>query len=101
MMALGLVVLVQARRSPPLAEVDWSDLPHAARVAVVGAATVALYEPLGFVLTMLVMLLTLIVLAERRPVLPALAFSVVATAAVYALFALLLRAPFPRGVLGI
>jgi len=101
MMAFGLILLAQARRSPPLAEVNWTDLPHAARVAVVAGAAATLYVPLGFALTMPLLLFTLIVLVERRPLLPALAFSLAATAAVYALFALLLRTPIPHGVLGI
>src|SRR5262245_61235923 len=101
MMAFGLIVFVQARRSPPIAEGDWTDLPPALRVAVVAAAGVALYVPLGFALTMPLVLLTLTFLMERRPFLPAAAFSVGATVAVYALFALLLRTPFPRGFLGL
>jgi tripartite tricarboxylate transporter TctB family protein len=101
MIAFGLILLAQARRSPPLAEVDWTDLPHAVRVAAVAAAGVALYVPLGFALTMPLLLLTLIWLVERRPLLPAAAFSIGATIAVYTLFALLLRTPFPRGVLGL
>jgi hypothetical protein len=101
MMAFGVILLAQGRRSPRLAEVNWADLPHALRVVVVAAAAVALYVPLGFALTIPLLLVTLIVLAERRPVLPAVAFSVGATVAVYALFAVLLRTPLPRGLIGL
>jgi hypothetical protein len=101
MMAFGLVVLVQARRSPPMAEIDWADLPHAARVAVVAAAAVALYEPLGFALTAPLLLLALILLVERRPLLPALAFSLAATGVIYILFTLVVRTPLPRSLLGL
>jgi hypothetical protein len=100
MMAFGVILLAQARRSPPLAEVNWADLPHALRVVVVAAAAVALYVPLGFALTIPLLLVTLIVLVERRPALPAVAFSVGATIAVYVLFTMLLRTPLPRGLLG-
>ena len=100
MMAFGLILLAQARRSPPLAQVDWTDLPHALRVVVVAAAAVALYVPLGFALTIPLLLVTLIILVERRPVLPAVAFSIGATVAVYVLFTMLLRTPLPRGLLG-
>ena len=75
MMAFGVVLLAQARRSPLIAEVDWSDLPHALRVVVVAAAAAALYVPLGFALTIPLLLLALIFLVERRPLLIALAFS--------------------------
>ena len=100
MIGFGLVLLVRARASPPLGAVDWSDLPHAIRVAIVAAAAAVLYVPLGFALTAPLLLFTLIFLVERRPLLPSLAFSIGATAAVYALFTLLLRTPLPRGLSG-
>jgi hypothetical protein len=100
MMAFGVILLTQARRSPPLAELDWSDLPHAARVAAFAAAAAALYVPLGFALTAPLLLLALILLVERRPLLPALAFSLAATGALYTLFTLVVRTPLPRGLLG-
>jgi hypothetical protein len=101
MMAFGLILLAQARRSPLLAEVNWTDLPHASRVAVVAAAAATLYVPLGFALTMPLLLFTLIFLVERRPLLPAVLFSLGATAAIYALFTLVLRTPLPRSLLGL
>jgi hypothetical protein len=100
MIAFGLILFARARRSPPLAEVDWADLPHAVRVAVLAAAAVALYEPLGFALTIPLLLFTLIFAVERRPFWPAVAFSIGATAAVFLLFTVLLRTPLPRGLLG-
>lgn len=100
MMAFGLVLVAQGRHSPPIAEVDWSDLPHAVRVAAAAAAAATLYVPLGFALTIPLLLLTLILLVERRPLLPAVAFSIGASATVYALFTLGLRTPLPRGLLG-
>jgi Tripartite tricarboxylate transporter TctB family len=101
MMAFGLILLAQAWRSPLLAEVNWTDLPHAGRVAVVAAAAATLYVPLGFALTIPLLLFTLIFLVERRPVLPAVLFSVGATTAIYALFTLVLRTPLPRSLLGL
>ena len=100
MMGFGLVLLTRARRSPPLAELNWTDLPHAARVAALAAAATALYVPLGFALTAPLLLLTLIYLVERRPLLPALAFSLAAAGALYTLFTLVVRTPLPRGLLG-
>ena len=35
MIAFGVVLLASARRSPPIGEMDWTDLPHAVRVALV------------------------------------------------------------------
>ena len=100
MLGFGLVLLLQARRGPFLGEVDWTDLPHAVRVAILAAAAVAAFTVLGFALTSALLLFTLIFFIERRPFLPALAFSIVATATVYTLFSLLLRTPLPRGLVG-
>jgi putative tricarboxylic transport membrane protein len=100
MMAFGLILLAQARRSPRLAEANWTDLPHAIRVAVVAAAAATLYVPLGFALTVPLLLFSLIFLVERHPLLPAVAFSIGTTVAVYALFTLVLRTPLPSGLLG-
>jgi hypothetical protein len=100
MMAFGLILLVQARGSPPLAELDWTDLPHAAQVAALAVAAALLYVPLGFALTAPLLLIALILVVERRPLLPALAFSLAATGAIYALFTVVVRTPLPRGLLG-
>jgi putative tricarboxylic transport membrane protein len=100
MMAFGLVLFAQARRSPRLGEVNWTDLPHAVRVAAAAAAAAAVYVPLGFAPTAMLLLFGLIFLVERRPLLPALAFSIAAAGVIYTLFSVLLRTPLPRGLLG-
>jgi putative tricarboxylic transport membrane protein len=100
MMAFGIILLGQAGRSPQLAELNWTDLPHAARVAALAAAAALLYVPLGFVLTAPLLLIALILLVERRPLLPTLAFSLAATGVIYALFVFVVRTPLPRGLLG-
>jgi hypothetical protein len=100
MVAFGVIVLARAGESPPLAEVSWSDLPHALRVMVVAAAGVALYTTLGFVVTMASMLFVLTWLVERKPLLPAAAFSIGVTVLAYLLFSSLLKTPLPRGLIG-
>jgi hypothetical protein len=99
MAALGLVLLVRAAESPPLAEIAWGDFQHALRVVVVAAAAIALYTGLGFLVTMALMLFTLIFLVERRPVLSAAAFSLGITGIAYLLFGTFLKSPLPRGIL--
>jgi hypothetical protein len=100
MIALGLALVARARRSPPLAEVNWGDFRHAAVVGALAAAAAALFVPLGFALTTVLLLFTLIFLVERRPLLQALAFSLAATGVIYTLFSVFLRTPLPRGLLG-
>jgi hypothetical protein len=99
MIAFGLVLLAGAAASPPLAELGWSDVGHAARVVAVAAAAIALYTTLGFLLTVSLVLFALIFIVERQPLLPAASFSIVVTLAAYLLFNTLLRAPMPRGLL--
>jgi putative tricarboxylic transport membrane protein len=100
MTAFGLILFARARSSPRVADIDWTDLPHAVRIAAIAAAAAAIYEPLGFAATAAALLFTLIFVVERRPLLPALAFSIATPIAVYLLFSVLLRTPLPRGIVG-
>jgi tripartite tricarboxylate transporter TctB family protein len=97
---LGAVVFARAGESPPVSEIVWEDVPHAVRVAVFAAAAVALYTVLGFRITMAALLFVLTFVVERRPFLPAVAFSIGVTALAYGLFGLLLKTPLPRGLFG-
>jgi hypothetical protein len=99
MMAFGLVLLLRAGESPPFAVVAWGDLPHAVRVIVMAAAAVALYVPLGFLLTMSLLLFGLIYVVERKPLLNAVLFSAGVTGMAYLLFNTLLKSPLPRSPL--
>ena len=73
---------------------------HAARVVAITAVAIALYQPLGFVITMALLLFTLTFGAERRPVLAAAAFSAGVVALTYLLFAVVLKTPLEPGILG-
>ncbi len=99
MMAFGLVLLLRAGESPPFAAVAWGDLPHAVRVIVLAAAAVALYVPLGFLLTMSLLLFGLVYAVERKPLINAVLFSAGVTGMAYLLFNTLLKSPLPRGPL--
>jgi hypothetical protein len=100
MLAFGVIVLLRAGGSPPLAKVSWADLQHAVRLIAITAVGVALYEPLGFLATMSLLLFSLVFIVERKPILPAAAFSVGVTVFAYVLFGTLLKSPLPRGLLG-
>jgi hypothetical protein len=100
LIAFGLLLVVRAAESPPLASVSWSDLPHAARVALITAIAIALYQQLGFVIAMTLMLFALTFGAERRHPLAAGAFSIGVVALTYLLFAIALKTPLERGLLG-
>jgi hypothetical protein len=98
MIGLGLAVALGGSGSPPMAEISWHDLPHAAKVTGVAAATAALYVPLGFILSMMLMLFTLTFIVERRGLLPALAFSIPIPLVTYWVFEHLLKTPLERGL---
>ena len=96
----GLLLILRAGESAPVATVAWSDLPHAARVVAITAAAIALYQTLGFAVTMALLLFALTFGAERRNLLLAAGFSIGAVALTYLLFAVALKTPLERGTLG-
>jgi hypothetical protein len=98
--AFGLMLIVRGGESAPLAALSWTDLPHALRVVVITAAAIALYQILGFVITMALMLFTLIFGTERRHPLPAAAFSIGVVALTWLLFSVVLKTPLEHGLLG-
>ena len=100
MVAFGLVLLARGGASPPLAETDWSDIGHALCVIIAAAFATALYTTLGFVLTMSLMLFGLTAAVERRPLIPALAFSVGTALVAFLLFSWFLKSPLPSGPFG-
>jgi len=99
MIVLGALICVRAADSKPLAEIDWSDLPHAAIVTAATAAAVALYQPLGFILSITLLLAGLVWFERRKPLAAAL-YGVGISVAVYALFTVVLKTPLERGLLG-
>jgi hypothetical protein len=100
MIVFGLILLLDAGRSPPMAEIAWSDLSHALRVTAVAAAAATVYTSLGFILTMSLMLFALIYVVERRRLLPALVIAVPVPIAIYIAFDYALKTPLERGLLG-
>ena len=91
----GLVLMLRAGESPPLAEIVWNDLPHAATVVGVSAVAVALYTVIGFILSISLMMLVLLYVVERRLLWRAAAVSAGVTIGSYYLFNTLLKSPLP------
>lgn len=99
MILFSLLMMVGAGESPPLSSVDWSDRAHAALVIVITAIAVAVYQRLGFLITMSLLVFALLVGVERRRLLPAAAYSIGLTLFAYWLFDKALRSPLEPGVL--
>ena len=99
MMAFALLVAFGGASSPPLATIDWSDAWHALQVVAITACAIAAYQPLGFIVTMSLLVFALLVIVERRNLLRAAAYSVALTLFAYWLFGIALKSPLERGVL--
>ena len=61
MIVFGLALILGAQASAPFAEIDWSDRNHALLVVVIAALAIALYQRLGFILTMSLLVFALLV----------------------------------------
>ena len=99
MILFAVLLIAGEKESAPLAEVDWSDRNHAALVVAITAAAVAAYRPLGFLITMALLVFCLLVIVERRNPLVAGFYSVGLTLFAYWLFDKLLRSPLEPGLL--
>jgi Tripartite tricarboxylate transporter TctB family len=99
MMLFSGLLVIGGGSSREFAEIDWSDGGHAALLVVITAAAVALYQPLGFLLTMTLLVFTLLVVVERRNVVHAAAYSIGLTLFAYWLFGKALKSPLERGLL--
>ena len=100
LIAFGLMLVLRAGDSAPLADISWQDMPHALRVTAVTAIAVSLYQTAGFLRTMTLLLFVLIFGVERRGLVPAAAFSLGVVALTYLLFAVALKTPLEQGVFG-
>ena len=100
MIFFGLTLVAQAHKSPPLAALEWEDLAHALCVIMVATAAAALYDVLGFRITMALMLCALIVVVERQNILRAVLFGLGVPLFTDFLFGYLLKSPLPRGLFG-
>jgi tripartite tricarboxylate transporter TctB family protein len=100
MVGFGIALFAAATTSPPFAAIDWSDRGHALLVVAITAVAIALYQRLGFLVTMSLLVFALLAIVERRNLLLAAAYSVSLTLFAYWLFGKALKAPLEQGILG-
>jgi hypothetical protein len=100
MILFGIALMTNAAKSPPFATVDWSDGAHAALVVVISAAGIALYETLGFIVTMTLLVFTLLMVVERQNLVRAGAYSIGLTVIAWWVFGTALKSPLEKGILG-
>jgi hypothetical protein len=96
----GAVLALRAGESRPFATVSWDDVKHATTVVAITAAAVALFERLGFLTTNVLLIFALLVVIERRPLLPAAVYSIGVVGITYVLFTYALKTPLQTGPLG-
>ena len=95
LIAFGAILVARAGESPPLATIDWGDFRHAATVVGVTAVATALYTAIGFVLSILLLMIVLLYFVERRSLWRSLAVTFGVTVGSYLLFSTLLKSPLP------
>ena len=100
LIVFGLILVLRGRESTPLAAIEWSDLQHAVSVLAVTAAAIALYTWLGFLITMVLMMVALIAIVERRNIVRAGLYSAVVVVVAFGVFSKFLKAPLPTGPFG-
>src|SRR5262249_31002796 len=96
----GVVLTLRAGESKIFATLSWADAKHAGLVVGITAAAVALFEWLGFLTADVLLILTLLVIIERRRLLPAAVYSIGVVVITYVLFVYILKTPLQAGPIG-
>jgi hypothetical protein len=92
----GLALIFRAQESGTFSELDWSDGKHALMVTAITAAAIALYDHLGFIATMLLMMFGLLVVIERRNPVRAGVYCLAIVLFTYVSFVYGLKTPLPQ-----
>jgi hypothetical protein len=100
MILFGIALLFGARASQPLAEIDWGDRNHALLLVIISGLGISVYQWLGFIVTISLLVFTLLVVVERKNVVRAAAYSVGLTVIAWWVFGTALKSPLETGILG-
>ena len=92
----GAALVLRGRESGPYSDLDWGDGKHAALVTVITAAAIYLYTWLGFIITMVLLMMALLLVVERRNPVRAGIYSAAVVLFTYVCFAWLLKTPLPE-----
>lgn len=101
LLGLALAVVAMGGRAPAVTSIGWGEAGHALVIVAVCAFAAFALERLGYRLTMLVALVLLVRVVERRRVVESLAFSLALAFGSFYLFNTLLRVPLPRSPWGL
>ena len=93
----GVAIAALGKEAPPVSSLGFREWRHVVAIFIACAFCALALERLGYRLTILLALLFLLGVVERKRPLPALIFAVVFAAGTFFLFDTLLRVPLPRG----
>ena len=96
----GLVLTLRANESKVFATLSWGDAKHAGLVVALTVVAVAAFEWLGFLTTNVLLIFALLVVIERRRLLPATVYSLGVVVTTYVLFVYVLKTPINTGPFG-
>jgi tripartite tricarboxylate transporter TctB family protein len=96
----GLVLVLRAKESKAFATLTWGDAKHAGLVVGLTALAIAAFEWLGFLTTDVLLIFALLVVIERRRLLPATVYSLGVVVTTYVLFVYVLKTPINTGPFG-
>lgn len=96
----GATLATRASESKPFATLEWSDMRHAGLVVAITAIAAAVYDWLGFLTTMVLLMLALLTVIERRHVVPAAIYSLSIVLLTYVTFEYVLKTPLNTGPFG-
>ncbi len=96
----GATLALRAEESKSFASLSWHDAVHAALVVAITGVSIALVEWLGFLITQTLLVFALLVIIERRGILPAAAYSIGLVGITYVLFVYALKTPLETGPFG-
>jgi hypothetical protein len=100
MIVFGIALIFNAQASAPLSEIDWGDRNHALLVVIISAIGISVYQWLGFIVTISLLVFTLLVVVERKNVFRAAAYSISLTVIAWWVFGTALKSPLEAGILG-
>jgi hypothetical protein len=98
MIAIAAGILLNGSSRQTLADIPWSDWKHAALILIISGIAVTAYPRAGFLITMSLLVFALLVIVERKHLLPAALYAVLLTGFAYWLFGIILKAPLERGI---
>jgi hypothetical protein len=96
----GLTLAARASESKPFITLGWSDASHAGLVVLIVAVAVAVFDWLGFLTTMVLLMFGLLTVIERRHILRATIYSLGVVLITYVTFEYVLKTPLVTGPFG-